>query len=391
MAFDLVEGKRGNKLLPLDASTTLGAIRSSNRGAEFVRLWGLPDTYISTENATMWPDDRTEPSMDTSPIPDMETSASLGASSSQVATYPIEAEDRVEDEVSFILRVDKPFEEHSPGYVEAGTPTVLFRRTNGVIDIARSSDDLFLMEVRRGSALKDALGLVLISQGDLASPLRIRFIGDSLVKGKSSRLTFQKNYVEGKKRNYFHLGQLAALSILQDGPGFPVFADAVVSYITGQRDAAVNKEDIDDRIGSVIEQMRATSDLVQLQQLFSSNAIDALDVGFVVPSTSFRREHIALLEGVFAEDLVSSCREELDQFIEGLRTHDVLQMITSNAWPLLSGRLRPVIAAAMRSLLRFKYRDGNLRQGDQATAQAFLAFLQATKCTLNHNSDASYR
>ncbi|XP_052238498.1 uncharacterized protein LOC127849787 [Dreissena polymorpha] len=92
MAFDLVEGKRGNKLLPLDAGTTLGAIRSSNRGAEFARLWVLPDTYISTENATMWPDDRTEPSMDTSPIPDMDNSASFGASSSQVATTPIEAE-----------------------------------------------------------------------------------------------------------------------------------------------------------------------------------------------------------------------------------------------------------------------------------------------------------
>ena len=46
IAFDLVEGKRGNKLLPLDASTTLGAIRSSNRGAEFARLWVLPETYI---------------------------------------------------------------------------------------------------------------------------------------------------------------------------------------------------------------------------------------------------------------------------------------------------------------------------------------------------------
>ena len=58
----------------------------------------------------MWPDDRTEPSMDTSPIPDMDTSASLGASSSQVATTPIEAKYRVEDEVSFILRVEEPSE-----------------------------------------------------------------------------------------------------------------------------------------------------------------------------------------------------------------------------------------------------------------------------------------
>ncbi|KAH3872878.1 hypothetical protein DPMN_036101 [Dreissena polymorpha] len=64
--------------------------------------------------------------------------------------------------------------------------------------------------------------------------------------------------------------------------------------------------------------MRATSDLVQLRQLSSSIAIDALDVGFVVPSTSLRRKHIALLEGAFAEDLISSCREELDQFIEGI-------------------------------------------------------------------------
>ncbi|KAH3883114.1 hypothetical protein DPMN_007064 [Dreissena polymorpha] len=77
---------------------------------------------------------------------------------------------------------------------------MLFRRTNGVIDIARetilteevrerlkiysaavfdrSSDDPFLIKVRRGSALKDALGLVRISQEDLASPLRIRFIGE---------------------------------------------------------------------------------------------------------------------------------------------------------------------------------------------------------------------
>ncbi|KAH3883115.1 hypothetical protein DPMN_007065 [Dreissena polymorpha] len=48
--------------------------------------------------------------MDTSPIPDMDTSASLGASSSQVATTPIEAKYRVEDEVSFILRVEEPSE-----------------------------------------------------------------------------------------------------------------------------------------------------------------------------------------------------------------------------------------------------------------------------------------
>ncbi|KAH3740995.1 hypothetical protein DPMN_169285 [Dreissena polymorpha] len=64
----------------------------------------------------MWPGDRTEPSMGTSRIPDMDTSPTLGASSSPVATTPIEAEDRIEDGVSFFLRVDEPSEVNHAQY-----------------------------------------------------------------------------------------------------------------------------------------------------------------------------------------------------------------------------------------------------------------------------------
>ncbi|XP_052229537.1 uncharacterized protein LOC127843782 isoform X3 [Dreissena polymorpha] len=176
-------------------------------------------------------------------------------------------------EIDYDLQIDVPEIQNAQSdslYEPAGTPTVLFRRQQTVFDIARPSritdtarerlqqlastcitgpiTDPMLLEVRRNHVMKDALGTIRYSQDDLSSKLQIKFIGEAgvdlgglrreffsllvyqfshsaLTSGSPGRLTFRKNYVEREKNTFFYLGQLVALSILQDGPGLPVFAD----------------------------------------------------------------------------------------------------------------------------------------------------------------------
>lgn len=49
--------------------------------------------------------------------------------------------------------------------------------------------------------------------------------------------------MERKKNTFFYLGQLVALSILEDGPGLPVFCQAVTDLIL---EGAIISADIND-------------------------------------------------------------------------------------------------------------------------------------------------
>ncbi|KAH3795258.1 hypothetical protein DPMN_148807 [Dreissena polymorpha] len=206
-------------------------------------------------------------------------------------------------EIDYDLQIDVPEIQNAQSdslYEPAGTPTVLFRRQQTVFDIARDKDQPddqtanqssavlnefipavqtaqailpsgitdnarerlqqlastcitgpitipMLLEVRRNHVMKDALGTIRYSQDDLSSKLQIKFIGSP------GRLTFRKNYVEREKNTLFHLGQLVALSILQDGPGLPVFADCVVKKILDIRTNGVNPNDLNPEMVETLE------------------------------------------------------------------------------------------------------------------------------------------
>lgn len=56
----------------------------------------------------------------------------------------------------------------------------------------------------------------------------------------------------------------------------------------------------------------------EARDMYSSVLDIAADVGFIVPLTSFTRCHVRQLKAAFIESQISSCKDELNQFIEGL-------------------------------------------------------------------------
>ncbi|VDI84102.1 Hypothetical predicted protein [Mytilus galloprovincialis] len=272
-----------------------------------------------------------------------------------------------------------------------------------------SSGDLLQMEVRRGNVLSDAITIIRFSEHDLHNHLCIKFIGEDgvdigglrrefwslflhnissscYVTGKPGRQTFQQNFVEKKKKTFFHLGQLIALSILQDGPGLPIFSDIVTDYIINGETVVLNLDDLPDGLRDTLDKMQDSASDSEARDMYSSVLDIAADVGFIVPLTSFTRCHVKQLKAAFIESQISSCKDELNQFIEGLDTHRVLSLLRqtenmASARCLFSGRAKPLTVSQLRGLLRFSFKDGNAKVAEEATAQGFLTFLQATKGT----------
>lgn len=73
-----------------------------------------------------------------------------------------------------------------------------------------------------------------------------------MLSGKPGRQTFQENFVARKKNIFFHLGQLTALSIIQDGPGLPIFSDIVTDYILLGKPCILNVDDLPDGLKDII-------------------------------------------------------------------------------------------------------------------------------------------
>ncbi|XP_062570140.1 SUMO-interacting motif-containing protein 1-like [Saccostrea cucullata] len=164
-------------------------------------------------------------------------------------------------------------------FVPEVLPSVLSRPSSSVDDIKEfilqnrenfinmRSEDPLLLEVRREHVLMDAIAIIRYSQEDLHSPLQIKFCGEQgvdvgglrrefwslflyqlshsiFVTGKEGRLSFQANFMERKKNTFFHLGQLVALSILQDGPGAPIFSECITDYILNGKYDSLDPEDL---------------------------------------------------------------------------------------------------------------------------------------------------
>ncbi|KAH3795257.1 hypothetical protein DPMN_148806 [Dreissena polymorpha] len=83
--------------------------------------------------------------------------------------------------------------------------------------------------------------------------------------------------------------------------------------------------------------------------------------------------------------MVLDCRDELDQFIEGLQTHNVMTLVREEKLCcLFSVGKPPVTVVDVRGLLNFKYRQDINREADRETGLQFVRFIQATKGDWGH-------
>ena len=55
----------------------------------------------------------------------------------------------------------------------------------------------------------------------------------------------------------------------------------------------------------------------ELGEIYSSVLDEAADAGFILPVTSFSYEYVDTLQAALIEHQVTSCKDELDQFIQG--------------------------------------------------------------------------
>lgn len=56
----------------------------------------------------------------------------------------------------------------------------------------------------------------------------------------------------------------------------------------------------------------------EIRNLYSSIFDEATDAGFIIPVSRFNKQHVKLLQAALIENQISTCQDELDQFIKGL-------------------------------------------------------------------------
>ena len=147
------------------------------------------------------------------------------------------------------------------------------------------------------------------------------------------------------------LGTLVSMSIVQGGPGFPAFLPVVYDYMTtGQYNATeILNDDVPNlevqtlltevcafslpRMPSFLAQISSTQDDMALRAIFCNDNYSSL-----VIDTGYRKP-LTMIELSDREELTLTLRHyytmirgqvELDQFIVGLKTYQVLEMMQAN-------------------------------------------------------------
>ncbi|CAC5413666.1 unnamed protein product [Mytilus coruscus] len=79
------------------------------------------------------------------------------------------------------------------------------------------------------------------------------------------------------------------------------------------------------------------------KEVYSTVMDIATDIEFIVPITPFTKNQVKPLQAAFIENQISSCKDEINQFIEGLDTTQVMSLL-----------LQPGNRASARSLFTTK-------------------------------------
>ncbi|OWF43594.1 hypothetical protein KP79_PYT20892 [Mizuhopecten yessoensis] len=182
---------------------------------------------------------------------------------------------RTGDTPTVLLRVTSSLQSPIPSSSANVQPQQLLdlpRELNDTVDGNSESVDDYIPEIDNLSLgeLKEFL------QG-LHQESRLKSLPDGSITGELGRLTFQTNFLERKKRSFLYIGQLVVLSIIQDGPWIPVFADCVVDYILNGKVVTVNPDDLQDTVREILDKMRdcATDYEAQFQYSLVFDAPDS--------------------------------------------------------------------------------------------------------------------
>ena len=185
-----------------------------------------------------------------------------------------------------------------------------------------------------------------------------------------------------QREEYNIYGIISALSLFQESPGPAMFAGPIVDYIVHGKLEAVSTSVSDLPQGKVrtkLEELVAIDDPVKFKQEASFNTPFRFEAGYTKPVVAFENK-AEFIRCICLHCHVLSTLSEIDQFIEGLKTFGVLQMIRSN--PHKSRKLlqfdedQGLTAGSVDNLFDFCFFEvgNNKRPSEEAIIHAILIF-----------------
>ncbi|XP_019859447.1 PREDICTED: G2/M phase-specific E3 ubiquitin-protein ligase-like isoform X1 [Amphimedon queenslandica] len=152
----------------------------------------------------------------------------------------------------------------------------------------------------------------------------------NLFTGPPSNKTLTHNVI-ALQRNEFHIcGHLIALSLLYGGPAPNFLSKSVVAYLLDEPLDTTMIEDIPDSdIQSSLHKLLDASSSEELRALFNSSEFDfRFDAGVTISVSAVKIEEKEELILAFVNNyLIYSCKGELDQFKNGLKSLGILELL----------------------------------------------------------------
>ena len=154
----------------------------------------------------------------------------------------------------------------------------------------------------------------------------------SLFTGPPTSRRFVHNMIALQREEYLHYGVISALSLYQGSPGPAMFAAPIVDYILyGKLDAVkVCVSDLTNgKVKTTLEELEAITDPVKFKQEASFNTPLRFKAGYTKPIVAFEDKE-EFIRCICLHQLILSTQSEIDQFIKGLTTNGILDVIRNN-------------------------------------------------------------
>lgn len=215
-----------------------------------------------------------------------------------------------------------------------------------------NSGEQIRMKVRRQFVWQDILlKLDRIEEGGHNKQLRVQFVGEpSVDRGGPSRElfslvnqhvgtsllangVFRHNVTALQSKEFFRFGQLTALGLLQGSPGPKFFSPSVTNYILyGKMEKCTPTiEEIPcEEVKGVLKSLQDVTDEEEFKEKASFQCSFRFESGYSKPFVTLSDKD-EFLRCIALHHVILMSLSELEQFIEGLKNCEILQLIRSNA------------------------------------------------------------
>jgi hypothetical protein len=185
---------------------------------------------------------------------------------------------------------------------------------------------------------------------DLSKPFKVQFVGEPAVDyGGPSReffslinqhmhrsmlcgTTFRHNVVSLQKEEFMKCGQLAAKGLLQGSAGPKCFGKTVTDYILYGNVQCLNptlEEVSPGELKDSLERLEGIQDAEELKSEASFNSDFRFSHGYMKPLVTIENKN-EFIKAIALHAIIYSSVSELNQFIDGLKTYGILDLVRSN-------------------------------------------------------------